>query len=57
VLRLLFLLPLVLSLLWFVYLRLRGFSIRQGKQGFIYILAFSAIIAAFYTIMLWLTGT
>ncbi|GAC24963.1 hypothetical protein GMES_2669 [Paraglaciecola mesophila KMM 241] len=56
-LRLLFLLPLILCLLWFAYLRLRGFSLRQGKQGFIYILVFSAIIAAFYTLMLWLTAT
>ena len=53
--RLFFLLPLVLSLLWLWYLRSHGYSLAQGKQGFVYILAFSALIAAFFTLMLHLT--
>ncbi|WP_168171542.1 hypothetical protein [Lacimicrobium sp. SS2-24] len=55
-LRLLFLIPAVLCLIWYLYLRHQGYSLKQGKQGFIYILMFSAVIAAFYTLMLWLTN-
>lgn len=55
-LRLLFLIPLLLCFAWVFYLNTRGFTIRQGKQGFIFILVFSAVIAAFYTLMWWLTN-
>lgn len=54
--RYFFLLPLILSLLWYFYLRSNGWTIKQGVKGFIYIAIFSAFIAAFYTLMLWLTG-
>ncbi|MCL5050887.1 hypothetical protein [Aliidiomarina maris] len=53
--RLLFLIPLVLCLLWMLYLTARGYRIRDGKQGFVYILVISSVIAAFYTLMWWLT--
>ncbi|MCC2614632.1 hypothetical protein LJ739_00070 [Aestuariibacter halophilus] len=53
--KLLFMLPLALCLLWTGYLKANGYSLSQGKQGYTYILIFSAVIAAFYTIMLWLT--
>jgi len=54
--RFLFLIPLVLSLVWFVYLRLNGWTLRQGLKGFIYIAIFSSVIAVIYTVLLWLTG-
>ncbi|GAB3034555.1 hypothetical protein [Bowmanella dokdonensis] len=54
-LRLLFLIPAILCLIWYLYLRHNGYTAAQGKQGFIYIFVFSAVIAAFYTLMLWLT--
>lgn len=54
--RFLFLIPLILSVAWFVYLRLHGWTLRQGLKGFIYIAVFSAFIAVFYTLLLWLTG-
>lgn len=57
VLKLLFMLPIGLCLLWFFYLRINGYTMKQGKQGFVYILAFSGIIALFYTLLLWLTHT
>ncbi|CUS48645.1 hypothetical protein Ga0003345_1615 [Idiomarinaceae bacterium HL-53] len=53
--RLLFLIPLILCLLWITYLVQRGYRIRDGKQGFIYIFIFSTVIAVFYTLMMWLT--
>jgi len=55
--KLLFLLPLGLCLIWFFYLRIRGYGLLEGKQGFIYILIFSVIITVFYTLMMWLTAT
>jgi hypothetical protein len=51
----LFLIPLGLCLIWTAYLKMRGYTLGQGKQGYIYILVFSAVIAAFYTIVMWLT--
>lgn len=54
--RFLFLIPLVLSIAWLIYLRINGWSLKQGLKGFIYIAAFSACIAVIYTILLWLTG-
>lgn len=54
--RLLFLIPLVLCLAWAFYLYNRGYTLKQGKQGFFYILGFSGVIAAFYTLMWFLTN-
>lgn len=53
--RLLFLIPIVLCLLWMIYLTFFGYKIRDGKQGFFYILIVSAVIAIFYSLMWWLT--
>ncbi|WP_198675745.1 MULTISPECIES: hypothetical protein [Aliidiomarina] len=53
--RLLFLIPLVLCLLWMLFLTYRGYSFTEGKQGFIYILVISTVIAAFYTLMWFIT--
>ncbi|WP_218311900.1 hypothetical protein [Alteromonas antoniana] len=54
-LKIIVLIPLVLSLLWFGYLKSNGYSLGQGKQGFTYILVISLVIAGFYTLMLYLT--
>jgi hypothetical protein len=53
--RLLVLIPFVLCLVWFLFLKLKGHSLGEGKQGFVYIFIFSTVIAAFYTSLLWLT--
>lgn len=55
--RLLFLIPLLLCFVWAFYLHTRGYSWRQGKQGFIYIFIISTAIATFYSLMWWLTNT
>lgn len=55
VIRMLFLIPLGLCLIWTAYLKMRGYTLGQGKQGYMYILIFSAVIAAFYTVVMWLT--
>ncbi|WP_404399624.1 hypothetical protein LG288_07760 [Idiomarina seosinensis] len=54
--RFLFLIPLVLSLLWLAYLNINGWTIKQGLKGFLYIAIFSGAIAAFYTILMFITG-
>jgi hypothetical protein len=53
--RMLFLLPIGLCLIWTAYLKLRGFTLGQGKQGYIYILIFSAVIAVFYAVVMFIT--
>lgn len=53
--RVVVLLPLLLCLLWTGYLVWSGYQIKEGKQGYAYILIFSVVIALFYTLMLWLT--
>ncbi len=50
-----FLLPLILCLLWYLYLRANGYSLKQGQQGFTYILSLSGILLAFMLLMSWLT--
>lgn len=54
--RYFFIIPLLLSLFWLLYLQVNDWSIKQGYKGFIYIAVFSAVIAAFYTTMMFLTG-
>ncbi|WP_187346262.1 MULTISPECIES: hypothetical protein [Idiomarina] len=54
--RFIFLIPLVLSLAWLIYLKLNGWTIKQGLKGFAYIAIFSTVIALFYTLMMWVTG-
>ena len=49
--RLAFLLPLILCLAWAYYLKRNGWSLGEGKKGFMYIIGLSAIIAAFYSLM------
>ena len=54
--RFIFIIPLVLSLLWIVYLKMHGWTLKQGQKGFIYSAIISTVIALFYTVMMWLTG-
>jgi hypothetical protein len=53
--KIIVLVPLILSLLWFGYLQANKYSLEQGKQGFLYILVLSGVIALFYTVMIFLT--
>jgi hypothetical protein len=39
-----------------MYLTGKNYSLGDGKQGFIYIFIFCAVIAAFYSSLLWITG-
>jgi hypothetical protein len=54
--RLMFLLPIVLCLLWFFFLKQNNLSVKQGKKGFLYILGFSGFILGFFTLMIFVTN-
>jgi len=54
--RLIFLLPIVLCLLWFFFLKQNNLNIKQGKKGFMYILGFSGFILGFFTLMIFVTN-
>ncbi|ASJ97468.1 MULTISPECIES: hypothetical protein [Shewanella] len=51
-----FLLPIILSLFWALFLYLNGVPLRQGKKGFIYIIAISATLMLSLGFLLWLTA-
>lgn len=50
-----FLVPLLLSLLWWIYLREKGYTVKQGMKGFAYIIGFSAVIIGFLIVMIFVT--
>lgn len=43
--KLFFLLPILMSLVWYLFLRQNQIPIKQGMRGFGYILAFNLILA------------
>lgn len=53
--RLLFLLPIILCLIWYFFLKKNRVPIKQGKKGFIYILSFSALVLGFFVLMIQVT--
>lgn len=48
--RLLYLVPILMSIIWLLYLKQRGLTVKQGAKGFAYIIGFNLIIA----LSLWL---
>jgi heme/copper-type cytochrome/quinol oxidase subunit 3 len=53
--RLLFLLPIILCIGWYLFLNANQVPIKQGKKGFIYILAFSTCVLGFFILMIQVT--
>ncbi|ATG78316.1 hypothetical protein P4S65_17495 [Pseudoalteromonas sp. B131b] len=53
--RILFLLPILLCLGWYLFLRNNGVPIKQGKKGFMYILAFSVFVLGFFIFIMQIT--
>ncbi|WP_371195817.1 hypothetical protein [Glaciecola sp. SC05] len=53
--KFLFLIPVVLCVLWYAYLNMRGYSVAQGKQGFTYIIVVSTVVLLFFTIAMLLS--
>ncbi|WP_394174057.1 hypothetical protein [Thalassotalea litorea] len=54
--RLFFLIPIVMCLVWWWYLKSHNYTAKQGFRGFMYIAAFNAIIIGFFTLMIHLTA-
>lgn len=52
--RLFILLPIVMCLIWWLYITIKGYHLKDCKQGFKYILAFNVIIISFFLLMIWL---
>ncbi|MCA1897166.1 hypothetical protein [Shewanella putrefaciens] len=52
----LFLFPLILCLLWTLFLQANGIPLKQGKRGFIYIIAISSSLILILMLLLWLTA-
>ncbi len=53
--KLLYLLPVLMCVLWCWYLQQRGLSIRQGLKGFSYIIGFNLAIALSLWLLMLLT--
>ena len=55
--RLLFLLPIVLCLGWWWFLRVNDIPLKKGRKGFIYITIFSLFLLGFFTFMVYVTNS
>ena len=53
--RILFLLPIVLCVAWYLFLKQNRVPIKQGKKGFEYILIASALVLGFFLLMIKVT--
>lgn len=53
--RILFLLPIVLCAVWYLFLKQNGVPIKQGKKGFVYILIASTLVLGFFLLMIKVT--
>lgn len=53
--RLFFLLPLIMSAIWWWYLTNNGYSAKDGLKGFIYIFIFNGFVLGFFVLMIYLT--
>ncbi len=54
--RLLFLLPVLLCLGWYWFLKHHAIPLKKGKRGFIYIMVGSTVVLGFFTLMLHVTA-
>ena len=53
--KLFFLLPVIMCAIWWWYLNNRGYSLKEGLKGFIYILSFNAALVLFFVMMIFIT--
>lgn len=55
--KLFFLLPIIMSAIWWWYLSNRGYSVKEGLKGFGYIIAFNFVIIGFFALMIFITDS
>lgn len=48
-----FILPLTLCFIWYLYLRINNYTFEQGRKGYVYIAILSALIVTFFSFV-WL---
>lgn len=53
--KLFFLMPILMSTIWWWYLDSKGFSVKDGIKGFGYIFAFNTVVILFFIVMLFVT--
>lgn len=53
--KLFFLMPLIMCGIWWSYLNAKGYSAKDGRKGFVYILTFNALIILFFVTMIYVT--
>jgi hypothetical protein len=53
--KLFFLLPIIMCAIWWWYLNDKGYSLKEGLKGFIYIISFNTILILFLVMMIWVT--
>jgi hypothetical protein len=53
--KLFFLLPIIMCLFWWRYLDAKGFSVKEGVKGFVYIIALNTVLIGFLIMMIYIT--
>ncbi len=53
--KLLFLLPILMCLFWWQYLKAKDCSLKDGVKGFAYIIGFNTVLIGFFIVMLFAT--
>lgn len=53
--KLFFLLPIIMCAIWWWFLNDKGYSLKEGLKGFIYIISFNTILILFLVMMIWVT--
>ncbi len=53
--RFFFVLPILMCLIWWWYLKQHNYTLKQGLKGFGYIFAFNAILIGFFALMIYIT--
>lgn len=53
--RFFFLIPILMCLIWALYLRAKGYSLKDGANGFKHIIIFNTVIIGFFVIMILVT--
>ena len=54
--RLFFILPIIMCVVWLWYLQKNNYTAKQGIKGFAYIFAFNLILIGFFSLMIYITG-
>jgi hypothetical protein len=54
--KLFFLLPIIMCLVWWRYLKAKGCSVKDGVKGFAYIIGLNTVLIGFLVMMVYVTN-